>query len=53
VTAGPGDVVRVPAGHPAYYYAPVHARMLYVYGPNPQGLPAWTFEDRQRVAPPD
>ena len=40
VTAGPGDVVRVPAGHPAYYHAPRHARMLYIYGPNPQGLPA-------------
>lgn len=52
VTAGPGDVVRVPAGHPAYYHAPEHARMLYIYGPNPQGLPAWSFEDRERVAPP-
>jgi hypothetical protein len=52
VTAGPGDVVRVPAGHPAYYHAPEHAGMLYNYGPNPQGLPAWTFQDRDRVAPP-
>ena len=52
VVAGPGDVVRVPAGRPAYYYAPEHARMLYVYGPNPQGLTSWTFDDRGRVAPP-
>ena len=52
VSAGPGDVVRVPAGHPAYYYAPQHARMLFIYGPNPDGLPATTFEDRSQVAPP-
>jgi len=52
VSAGPGDVVRVPAGRPAYYHAPEHARMLYVYGPNPQGLPSWSFDDRSRVAPP-
>ena len=52
VVAGPGDVVRVPAGHPAYYHAPEYARMLYIYGPNPQGLPAWSFADRERVAPP-
>jgi quercetin dioxygenase-like cupin family protein len=53
VVAGPGDVVRVPAGSPAYYYAPTYARMLYIYGPNPGGQPAWTFTDRSRVAPPE
>ena len=52
VSAGPGDVVRVPAGRPAYYFAPVHARMLYIYGPNQEGLPATTFTDRSLVAPP-
>jgi len=52
VTAGPGDVVRVPAGHPAYYYAPKYARMLFIYGPNPNGATSWTFPDRARVAPP-
>lgn len=41
--AGPGDLVHVPAGLPAYYHAPEYARMLYVYGPNPQGRPATTF----------
>lgn len=40
VEAGPGDVVRVPAGHAAYYSAPEYARMLFVYGPNPDGAPA-------------
>ena len=52
ISAGPGDVVCVPAGRPAYYFAPTYARMLYIYGPNPDGAPAWTFEDRARVAPP-
>ena len=51
VVARPGDVVRVPGGAPAYYFAPVYARMLYIYGANPTGEPAWTFDDRSRVAP--
>ena len=37
VVAGPGDMVRVVAGCRARYFAPVHARMLFVYGPNPDG----------------
>lgn len=41
--AGPGDVVLVPAGLPACYHAPEYARMLYVYGPNPDGRPSTTF----------
>jgi uncharacterized cupin superfamily protein len=53
VRAGAGDVVRVPAGTPAYYYAPRYARMLYIYGPNPRGEAAWTFTDRSLVAPPE
>ncbi len=34
---GAGDTIRVPAGLPARYHAPEYARMLYVYGPNPEG----------------
>ncbi|MGI8695203.1 MAG: cupin domain-containing protein [Mycobacteriales bacterium] len=37
VHAWPGDVVRVPAGSAAYYRTPEYARMVYVYGPNPDG----------------
>jgi len=49
VQAGPGDVVRVPAGRPAYYSAPRYARMIFVYGANPAGLPSTTFTDRSSV----
>ena len=51
VHAGPGDVVRVPAGRPAYYSAAPYARMVFVYGANPQGLASTTFADRSLVAP--
>lgn len=51
VEAGPGDVVRVPAGHPAYYRTPDHARMVFVYGPNPEGLPSTTFADPALAGP--
>ena len=37
VVARIGDTVRVAAGSRATYAAPVHARMLAVYGPNPDG----------------
>ncbi len=37
VELGPGDVVRVPAGAVGRYWAPQHARMLAIYGPNPDG----------------
>jgi hypothetical protein len=43
IEGGPGDTIRVPAGLPASYYAPDYARMLYVYGPNPEGRPSTTF----------
>ena len=49
VEAGPGDVVRVPAGRPAYYSAPSYARMVFIYGANPGGLPSSTFTDRSMV----
>jgi mannose-6-phosphate isomerase-like protein (cupin superfamily) len=44
-----GDWVEVPAGVTGRYWAPEHARMLAVYGPNPQGEPTapgsgWVIE---------
>lgn len=39
VVLGPGDSVEVPAGATGRYWAPERARMLAVYGPNPQGQP--------------
>ena len=44
IEGGPGDTIRVPAGHPAYYHAPEYARMLYVYGPNPEGQPSTALD---------
>ncbi len=35
-----GDTIRVPGGRAARYEAPVYARMLFVYGPNPEGAPS-------------
>jgi quercetin dioxygenase-like cupin family protein len=52
VEAGPGDVVRVPANRPAFYSTPDQARMVFVYGANPEGLPAWTFTDHAVVESP-
>lgn len=43
VVAGPGDVVRVRAGTAAVYAAQGQARMLFVYGSNPRGLPSEVF----------
>lgn len=37
VIAVPGDTVTVPAGQIGRYWAPVHARMMAIYGPNPDG----------------
>ncbi len=34
----PGATILVPAGQQALYAAPEHARMLFVYGPNPRGI---------------
>lgn len=42
--AGPGDVVIVPAGTRARYEAPVHARMVFVYGPSSDGHAAFDTE---------
>jgi Cupin domain len=38
VEARQGDVVRVPAGTAAKYWAPKYARLLAIYGPSPGGL---------------
>lgn len=43
IEAGPGDLVRFPAGHAAYYRAARYARMVFVYGPNPDGLTSTTL----------
>ena len=45
-----GDTIRVPAGLPALYHAPVYARMLYVYGPNPEGRLSTTFASGDTTA---
>ncbi|WP_211359789.1 cupin domain-containing protein [Actinocorallia herbida] len=34
-----GDLIEVPAGRVGTYAAPGYARMLAVYGPNPDGVP--------------
>lgn len=43
VVAGVGDTVRVKGGSNGRYWAPVHARMLAVYGPNPGGAESDSF----------
>jgi quercetin dioxygenase-like cupin family protein len=43
--AGPGETVQVFAGSVAHYHAPDHARMIYVYGPNPNGEPSEELGD--------
>jgi uncharacterized cupin superfamily protein len=32
-----GDTMKVPAGEVGRYWAPRHARMVAIYGPNPEG----------------
>ena len=39
IEAPQGSVVHVPAGSTGRYRAPDHARMLAIYGPNPDGAP--------------
>lgn len=50
VVARVGDNIRVPAGITGKYWAPAYARMLGVYGPNPDGQPSeyleyWEIDD--------
>ncbi|MGH9291434.1 MAG: cupin domain-containing protein [Acidimicrobiales bacterium] len=42
---GPGESVHVPGGSSARYDAPVYARMVYVYGPNPTGAPSRVIDE--------
>lgn len=44
VVGRPGDTIRVPAGQTGYYWAPGYARMLGIYGPNPEGAPSQSLE---------
>jgi ethanolamine utilization protein EutQ (cupin superfamily) len=46
VVAGPGDTVLVQAGTKARYAAPSYARMLAIYGPNPDGEASGDFAFR-------
>lgn len=43
VTLRPGDTARVNPGQLGRYWAPVYARMITVYGPNPEGLESHSF----------
>lgn len=44
VVAGVGDTVHTPAGAVGRYWAPNHARMIAIYGHNPEGLPTEYLE---------
>lgn len=44
VVLGPGASATVPAGKLGRYWAPEYARMLAVYGPNPEGLESTDFK---------
>ncbi|MCG2624798.1 cupin domain-containing protein [Arthrobacter sp. I2-34] len=44
VVLGPGDAARVNAGRIGRYWAPVYARMIAIYGPNPDGLESDAFK---------
>jgi hypothetical protein len=39
----PGDAARVNPGRKGRYWAPVYARMVTIYGPNPEGLESHSF----------
>jgi mannose-6-phosphate isomerase-like protein (cupin superfamily) len=55
VVVGPRGTVRVPAGKVGRYSAPVYARMLAIYGPNPTGAKTEYGEywDLGHADPPD
>lgn len=52
VVGAPGDLIEVPAGSAGTYSAPDYARMLAIYGPNPEGLPGEVLGHRRTVGPP-
>lgn len=39
----PGDAARINPGRTGRYWAPVYARMVTIYGPNPKGLESHSF----------
>ncbi|ART74150.1 hypothetical protein BTO20_36025 [Mycobacterium dioxanotrophicus] len=43
VILGPGDSARVNPHRTGRYWAPVYARMVTTYGPNPDGLESHSF----------
>ncbi|MGW3512208.1 cupin domain-containing protein [Streptomyces sp. NPDC000994] len=47
VEARAGEAVQVPTGAAGRYWAPEYARLLAVYGPNPEGLPSRVHEHRR------
>lgn len=54
----PGDVARVPAGRMGRYWAPEYARMVGVYGPNPEGdasagFEYWALDNDAEIHPAD
>lgn len=53
VVAHAGDTVRVHAGGIGRYWAPEHARMLAIYGPNPAGDGSDSFAYRELTAHPE
>lgn len=53
VVARVGDLVRVPAGSRGRYFAPIHARMLAVYGPNPDGKGSVVLGGSRLADPPE
>ena len=44
VVLRPGDSARVNPGGVGRYWAPVYARMITIYGPNPEGLESHSFK---------
>ena len=48
----PGDSARVNPGRLGRYSAPVYARMVTIYGPNPEGLESHSFQYSEICALP-
>lgn len=52
IVAGVGDTVYTPAGAVGRYWAPEHARMIAIYGHNPEGLDTEYLEYWDIAVPP-